>query len=564
MSEEVSRLSTLRFRLATLRRFRAWARWMTGLGGFGLALFGLCCAAFVVDWTLEMNRPQRAVLLALLVGGGWLAWRRFATPWLRRTESELEVALLVEKQQQIDSDLVAAIQFEQTDAPRWGSPRLEAAVIDYVADFGGTLNIFQGFSWNAVRRRWISLAVGGAAALALSIAYPGHVGAFFNRLFLGSRHYPTKTAIREIVVNGQAYRFEALPAVIRSPFGRPLRLEVQGGGLLPETGYAELRTVKSGVSTRLDLRPAEPAASEGQSFMGSLPRLADSVQFQVYLGDAWTDPVRVEVIPLPVVELQLHPVPPSYAAHAEKDADLQLGSRQLAVIEGSRVDLHLTCVNKPLASATIDVEGTAFPLTLSGEDGKQWTLAANTPFARVTGPIKYQVQVTDADGLQLEQPIEGFIRLRADRGPRIAAGVVAKHVLPNAHPRIRYEARDDFGIAKVRLIRQIMRGDGRMDETTQDIAVIPPAKQPRTTLKNAVYKLDLQSLQLAKGDQIKVTLEAWDYRGQSAGQSSLSEPLVLQVTDVQGILAGMVETDEQSARRLDAIIQRQLGIGETK
>jgi hypothetical protein len=36
------------------------------------------------------------------------------------------------------------------------------------------------------------------------------------------------------------------------------------------------------------------------------------------------------------------------------------------------------------------------------------------------------------------------------------------------------------------------------------------------------------------------------------------------VTDVQGFLAGMVEADEQSARRLDAIIQRQLGIGESK
>jgi hypothetical protein len=33
------------------------------------------------------------------------------------------------------------------------------------------------------------------------------------------------------------------------------------------------------------------------------------------------------------------------------------------------------------------------------------------------------------------------------------------------------------------------------------------------------------------------------------------------VTDERGVLASLMESDEKSARQLDAIIQRQLGIG---
>jgi hypothetical protein len=141
--------------------------------------------------------------------------------------------------------------------------------------------------------------------------------------------------------------------------------------------------------------------------------------------------------------------------------------------------------------------------------------------------------------------------------------MISRKVLPTAKPRISYGASDDYGIARVRVLRQLVRADGTMEEFSEEVETVPPEQQPRPVLKGQ-YRLDLKSLNLAKGDQLKITLEALDYRGTLEGKSALSEPLVLEVTDVQGFLAGMVETDEQSARRLDAIIQRQLGIGEAK
>ena len=57
---------------------------------------------------------------------------------------------------------------------------------------------------------------------------------------------------------------------------------------------------------------------------------------------------------------------------------------------------------------------------------------------------------------------------------------------------------------------------------------------------------------------------AYDYRGESDSQRSFSEPVIFQVTDRQGILSGLLETDQESAKQLDAIIRRELGIGETR
>jgi hypothetical protein len=62
---------------------------------------------------------------------------------------------------------------------------------------------------------------------------------------------------------------------------------------------------------------------------------------------------------------------------------------------------------------------------------------------------------------------------------------------------------------------------------------------------------------------VRVTLEVVDYRGDQPGTAVQSEPVVFQVTDESGILAGLVEADEKSARQLDEIIQRQLGAGES-
>ncbi len=334
----MTRLTTLRSRLADLRRRRQTVRWGTGYAALLLAILWALAAAFLVDWTFELSKPAR--LLSLLVCAGLVAWvaRRFTLPYLGHQETDLDMALLVERQQKIDSDLVAALQFESNDAPKWGSVQLERAVIDYVAEFGKGWNVFEGFSRQELVRRGAALTA-TVALLGLVVAsHPGHVAAFLNRFLLGSAHYPTKTSIDQILVNGKPV--STAPGgdyVVKTAYGRPLRFEVRTSGELPEGGRVDLASISGGLQSTVDLgrvKDGNPAAEQA-AFQGQLPKMIDSLYFQVYLGDAWTDPIELRVIPLPVVDLQLTPTPPSYAKNAIDPDDAprrpaDLGDRRLA------------------------------------------------------------------------------------------------------------------------------------------------------------------------------------------------------------------------------------------
>jgi len=87
-----------------LKRRRRNVRWGTGYTALAIAVLWVLIAAFLVDWSLQTNRPQRVVLLVICAGVLIWAFRRFTRPWLGAHESELDVALLVEQYEHIDTD----------------------------------------------------------------------------------------------------------------------------------------------------------------------------------------------------------------------------------------------------------------------------------------------------------------------------------------------------------------------------------------------------------------------------------------------------------------------------
>ena len=88
-----------------LRVATAWAA-----VGASAVLVGL--TVFAVDFCFRLAIGER--LVTLLVGAGAISWTywRCARPLLGHSESLTQTALVVERQQRIDSDLVAALQFE--------------------------------------------------------------------------------------------------------------------------------------------------------------------------------------------------------------------------------------------------------------------------------------------------------------------------------------------------------------------------------------------------------------------------------------------------------------------
>ncbi|MBW3540309.1 MAG: hypothetical protein KY476_08565 [Planctomycetes bacterium] len=573
------KLAHLRSQLQQLRRRRAGVRMTIAWAAVVVAVVVSLAAAFALDFSLEMDRFGRFISLVLMtVVVAWI-FRRFTQPELGRSESEIDVALIVERNHAIDSDLVAALQFQKPEATRWGSPQLETAVIDYVEDYSSHLNVFDGFDTRRFKRSAIAAGTSlGVFLLAIAV-FPSYAGAFFNRFFLGGAHYPTATIIERIELNGRAtYAADgALVETVNHAYGQPLRFTVVGSGELPEAGTVRLESVHSGGETRIDLKRLAAAkqhkVGEGQAvYEAELPRLVDSVAYQVYLGDAWTDPLEIHVIPLPVVDVELSPRPPAYAASsASVDPAADSGALQIAVLEGSRVELRVSCRNKELKQATVTIGEREFPL-VRREEGKRsvWTFetmraargtqkSSENPLALVTEPVRFSVQVVDADGLSLEKPREGYIRIKADRPPLVReARIASRLVLPIAEPQIEYAASDDYGLSRLDLKLQIVKADGETREETVPIVDIPGDGPPQRSLSGQ-WPLNLEPFGLEKGDELKLTLEAFDYRGELPPKSNVSEPLVLQVTDRQGILAGVGELDERSARELDSIIDLETG-----
>jgi len=675
-----NRLATLRAQLAGLRRARSGVRAAVAWSALGIAVLSALAVVFALDLIFELAVPQRIVVLIIAAAAvAWAFWR-FTRPLLGVHEGEIEMALLVERQQQIDSDLVAALQFESPQARDWGSPQLETAVIDYVAAVGRGINVFEGFSQKQMARRLGLLGAGLAAALVAAAIWPGHFTAFFNRLLLGSRHYPTRTVIEQVLVNRTPVLMPGggnAPAGSKAAQGRPVTFLVQCTGELPPVAAAQLAA--SGASrgrTRLELKPltmaerlarldearrrlqAALAATAGRLdapwkaemsalllldapgvatalakaelhsdlpavitglgqatshwpgdrpskaiYAGELSRLNDSVSYKLLAGDAWTDPAELAMIPLPIVEMRLTPVPPKYAQSAAA-ADPDPSGRQLAVLEGSAVDLEIECTNaKQLKSAWLTIQTKAgtqrFDLAPHGANGAVWKpRVATSPLKSIQEEMRYEVQVLDSDGLSLETPLRGTIRIRPDRPPSGLAEVVHKVVLPTAAPVVEYRASDDFGISRLALVAEIERGSesprpqpvepaGELNEDPQPTATdLTPAAaiaaethriemltQPRPLVGAGLpvqgqHAFSLAPLKLAKGDRVKLTLEVTDYRGenkagQPAGVAYQSDPLILEISDESGVLAAISEADPRSEERLTDIIKRQLGIGES-
>ena len=65
-----------------------------------------------------------------------------------------------------------------------------------------------------------------------------------------------------------------------------------------------------------------PAAADSQAYFARLDRMTGSFEYQVYLGDAWTDPAEVTQLTVPPASPQSQPAGP-----AEKVAPSGMSSR---------------------------------------------------------------------------------------------------------------------------------------------------------------------------------------------------------------------------------------------
>ena len=537
----MNNLSALHNGLRRVRQFRRGVRNGSALSMFLAPVFWALLVAMALDVVVDMGKLERSV--TFLIVAGVVAWslRKFLLPLSDFEESEVETAMLVERQHSMTTDLVAAMQFADGNREQFGSSELRAETIDHAVKVAPGLDYLEGFSREELKKKLgIFLASAGVFVVVMA-AFPGHAKAFLNRFFLGNAHYPTRTVIAEIVSPGA-----------KVPFGVSVTFDVRADGELPEKGRVKIRTASSGLTTEVEL---VPDAADSKRYVGKLARAMDHFSYQVLLGDAYTDLRTVELTPLAVVTVDFEIETPDYAS-AELSRKAGSSSSRLT-LEGSRVVPFVTA-DKALKSVTFSIDEKPFPMT---RDGDRFVLKApDSPLAQVNSTFRWEVQVLDEDDLSLERPISGVLQVRPDMPPNIGMATVSRLVWSGAKPTIQYKAVDDYALDKVVLHLAAQRlGEGSSDTSNKEPVEIASAANHESEIKGT-FVLDVGKLEVTKGDRIFVSFEAFDFRGKLPGQSMRGEPLVLEVSDREGVLESLRDSDEQIEKKLDQIIDAQLDI----
>jgi hypothetical protein len=534
----MTKLNRLHLGLARLRRYRTVTRVVSAVAVSCSIVLWVFVVAFLLDVSTHMGRFER--LLVLVISGGLFAWAiyRFLLPAFATHEDDLSLALMIEREQDTNSQLVAGLQFSDATRPQYGSSQLREAVVDLTGKISDRIDYLRGFSRGKMFRGLALLLVTAAIVLVGGWKYGTHVRVFFNRFVLGDARYPTRTVIEGVLSPGDM-----------AMYGQPVIFKVRVGGELPPEGEVRVRGEQSAAGTVIRLLPDE---NDHGLFVGQLGRGLEDLSYTIRIGDDSTDPKTLSVIPPPIVNVDLTIQTPAYAA--AKFAVAQQAS-QATALEGSRV-VPVVTADKPLKSAAITIDDKTYPLV---KEGDSFTLVdPDTPLSNVSSTLHYEVHVEDADGIRLPRPVSGTLQVRKDRPPRIAAATVTYYVVPTAAPEIKFRAIDDYGLDRIE-IDWLVERQGPDADDTRKTTVIAQVSDHRDQMERRL-RLPLADLNLAKGDRVTLTFRAVDFRGSRPGKAADSDRVVFQVTDRAGILDNMRLLGEQMDEKLDQIIKAQLGI----
>ncbi len=515
---------------------------MMGSTVLSILLWALA-AAFVLDYGIGMDRLERGIVLVALAGVAVWAIRRFLVPALRVRETDAALAVLVDNRQGLHSNLVAAIEFDDDGRPQYGSEQLREVVVEQTGRSASGLNFLEGFSRRDLMRRLMVCVVTAAVCLVPGVLYSGHTGAFLTRLVLGEARYPTRTTIESVTVESAGKKVAE---------GSAVTFLVRGGGLLPESGEVRVEGAESGADATIKL--VADSATAGL-YTGTLDRVLEDLSYTVHLGDAYPVTRKLQVVPLPRVDLDMEVVVPAYARG--KTPPRSDNRRHVIVPEGAKV-IPIVTASKPIASGTLTIEkdNRTFNLTRRGE--ALVLDESDGPLARVDEMVRFEVRLTDTDGLSPENPVRGLVYVSADLAPRAAIAAYSRRVVPTAAPELRYRAFDDYALDHITLHVAVIDADGK--QTPQPPEVIARIKGKHAGWDGS-YRLNLANLNVQKGYQVSVAIEAVDHRGEFAGKARRSEKWVFEVSDRQGVEEAMARLTEQMDRKLDEVLRAQVEAG---
>ncbi len=413
------------------RRLAAWRAVSRVTLGAGVALAVLALAASL-DVSVQLGRAGRVAAsglwLTLAAAGAAAAWFALA----RRRTAQGTAALVERAFPALDNRLINAVQFARADDR---DPFKAACLREGVP------------GWEAVKpaalrnRRAERVGWGLLGAMALAVFAPAG---------LGCRSW------------GVAVRRVANPFSDLQPLSLTRIVAVEpGDSSVPQGAPLDLRCKvagRRGHRVWLDLKPADdketafdlgPLAGGGEEeFAHRLPAVTTALAYRFRAGDSpfprW---FRVETrVPLAFTGVRLTVEPPAYTRYQTREFDALRDAVKFP--QASRVRVAARCNQparavslaardgEPVALAPVNAEANAWTGAVTVLDGAALTLAATDPHGgRAETTVAFELVPDREPELQVLEP-----KGRATLGP-------------DGQPRIQFVARDDYGLAELRVER---------------------------------------------------------------------------------------------------------------
>ena len=304
-------------------------------------------------------------------------------------------------------------------------------------------------------------------------------------------------------------------------------------------------------------------------YRGKLARIFTPCTYQLFFGDTWTEVGKIGITNYAVVQYQVAVRPPEYTRLPIQTFDGQNTAVTPVCVTGSHVKLKLKCENKSLKQAWVAIDDKKYPLIqeiTKDEAGNTYTNwisdEKNSPLNSLSKTTTFYFHAIDEDHLKLEYPIGSKIRVTKDQKPKITASMVTLWIRPKySRPTVVYSAFDDYALAKIITHAKVYRKKKLVEHKQFTTANFSPAlTRNQLPLVRKKYPIDISQLNVKVGDEVKVTLQAVDFRGNLPGESAFTKEILLKVTDESGILSSLTPSMQQAEKRLHETFLLELGI----
>ncbi len=261
-----------------------------------------------------------------------------------------------------------------------------------------------------------------------------------------------------------------------------------------------------------------PTRGTDNQFQYRQRRASDSFRYRLTAGDLRTPWHSVIVADRPrITSVALKITPPAYA-HLKPTSHRRLPNR-LTVIEGSTIEVTVTGAGN-VDQAMLLIDGQS-PRVMWSDNGRIFRVSMVVDSEIVLSP-----QLLEPHGLTNLRSPNCRILTRRDLPPtvRIKTPRPEQKVRPNDTVTLTFQAKDDVGLAKARLVIESESDDSTVE--TLDVIDLPVPLNDGEPIKkwDGKTQIDLSQYGLSEGQSLRYRIEAYDTK-QSAILENTQQPI---------------------------------------